>query len=429
VARVINKLTLWREGSRSIPWESYSVYGSNDTSNGADGTWELVAGPFLPDLTTGQYWEELSEDAVFTQNTKAFNAYKIMGPPRSGRVLEVEAYTYTPTPEKSFYVDAQGNPGTDGTMTAAALTLTSGTLAATVRAGDVQRWNSLGEGITAESDPVFAASAAGGIGSQDVAHWNSVYNAPAWAATADAAMTSKYVRVGIGLPPAASVGANQLLVQGYSGSGFTANIVPSPVTVYASSTYPGTDPPDRVFDHVLDSSWRWAPDYQTDKNPWIVCKCPVGVTVRPNKVKLYRTPWASIEIFGSNDTTNGTDGAWTQIAGPLGPMTVSTDNYEFEFKNNENSYSAIKIAGPVISESTWNATYEIEFYEYAPTPDKSFYVDAQGNPGTDGRMTAGTMKFMPLAVAPDSPTTGTAYFDSPSRKLRVWDGAAWQDAW
>jgi hypothetical protein len=184
-----------------------------------------------------------------------------------------------------------------------------------------------------------------------------------------------------------------------------------------------------VFDKALVTSNRWAPNYQTDKAPWIVCKCPTGIKIRPNKVKLFRTPWASVEIFGSDDTTNGADGTWTKIAGPLGPMTVSTNNYEYEFKNNENSYRAIKVAGPVISETTWNATYEIEFYEYGPTPAKKFYVDEQGNPGTDGLVTAGSLRLTPLDAAPASPQPGTAYFDNPSRKLRVWDGAAWQDAW
>lgn len=30
---------------------------------------------------------------------------------------------------------------------------------------------------------------------------------------------------------------------------------------------------------------------------------------------------------------------------------------------------------------------------------------------------------------PSSPAEGQAYFDATSKKLRVWDGTAWQDCW
>lgn len=41
----------------------------------------------------------------------------------------------------------------------------------------------------------------------------------------------------------------------------------------------------------------------------------------------------------------------------------------------------------------------------------------------------GAYPFEPLATEPADPEEGRAYFDTTTKKLRVFDGTAWQDAW
>ena len=39
------------------------------------------------------------------------------------------------------------------------------------------------------------------------------------------------------------------------------------------------------------------------------------------------------------------------------------------------------------------------------------------------------MRLEPIPTAPSSPSKGDIYFDSTINKLRVYDGAIWQDCW
>jgi hypothetical protein len=164
---------------------------------------------------------------------------------------------------------------------------------------------------------------------------------------------------------------------------------------------------------------------------WIAYKNPSGLARVVNRVSFYQggywVPFDTFQVLGSNDSTNGGDGTWTLLGGPfLAHNGAGWENYDLP--TNTAAFKWHKITGSVADLSS-RLTYEIRFSTYSPAPDKKFVVDAHGNPCTDGSMTAGSYCFTPLPVAPESPNTGTAYFDSPSRKLRVWDGTAWQDAW
>lgn len=168
-------------------------------------------------------------------------------------------------------------------------------------------------------------------------------------------------------------------------------------------------------------------------------KLPLASVV--NRLAIYKTGYSgtlafnNMMVYGSSDSTNGSDGNWTVIAGPFTPTTaqrnLSNVWVNWDFLSNAAPYKWIRLEGD------YNAAYasgfdywtELRWFSYQTPLANATWVDGQGNLGTDGRLTTGWMRFTPLAAAPDTPTTGTAYFDNPTRKLRVWDGSAWQNAW
>ena len=399
----VNRVRHYKYGGWGNPWPSFTVWGSDDSTGGDDGHWTQISGSFT--LSSNM---EAVNTCDFAQNTRSFLWVKLVGAPQTvvenAGVSEIEFESYQPAPDKRFWVDARGNPGTDGTMTAAALTLTTNSQTVTVGIADIQ---------ACKNDP--------------------------WSWTDDNQnITAKYKNVILG---AATAGSERLKVIGFQGSGYTANLARlAGTTYYAISNFSNQSwyGPAASFDGVIaaasgGSGNGWAPG--AGSPVWLVFKFQSGVTKVVNKLTLWREgsgsiPWESYSVYGSNNTTNGADGTWELLAGPFLPRIGGGQYYQtlsedVVFNDNQKSFGAYKIMGP----SRSGRVLEVEAYTYAPTPDKTFSVDAQGNPGTDGRMTAGTIKFTPLFAAPDSPTTGTAYFDSPLRKLRVWDGSAWQNAW
>jgi hypothetical protein len=301
-------------------------------------------------------------------------------------------------------VDGQGNPGTNGCLSAASITLTTNSQVASFGVTDVQSW---------KSNP--------------------------WALADDGQnITGRYRNVVLGSTVA---GAERLKVIGFQGSGFSTNQARLAGMSYYSvsnATNQSWFEPQTSFDGIIASAQGgsgngWAPGGGVPV--WLAFKYQNGTSKVLNKFTMWREgdksiPFDNYSIYGSNNTTNGADGTWEMIAGPFLPVIGGGQYYQTLsedalFLDNKKAFNAYKIMGPVRS----GRVLELEAYTYSPTPDKTFYVDAQGNPGTDGKMTAGSLKFTPLAAAPDSPTTGTAYFDNPTRKLRVWDGSAWQDAW
>ena len=137
------------------------------------------------------------------------------------------------------------------------------------------------------------------------------------------------------------------------------------------------------------------------------------------------------------------------IAAHLGLGTVGIEHPHFYIRNLRGAYQNqpvrtnakmpvadlnrkflwIKLIGEPHTISENAGIREIEFESFQPPPDNRFWVDAHGNPGTDGFMSVGSIRFEALDSVPDDPAPGTAYFDNLSRKLRVWDGSTWQNAW
>lgn len=399
----VSRVTLYKyrddagQGIVRFPWDQFTVYGSSNSTNGADGTWTAISPVF-----TIQHLSESSHSYDFQENAQAFSWLKLAGTrsTQAGNLWlhEVEAFTYAPAPAKRFWVDAQGNPGSDGRLTAAALELTT---------------NALTQSIT----------------QQDVRNWNT--NLAAWTPLEDgAALTAKQARVALG---ATAIGPERLLVQGFLPTSaynpFSERALSSyddRVYVFTSSNW-YTSKPWPVFDGLTTGEW-WRPSTGAQ---WIAYKNPSGLARAVNRVSFYQegfwVPLDTFQVLGSNDSTNGADGTWTLLGGPF--LARNGSGWEhYDLPGNTAAFKWHKLSGSVADLSS-RLTYEIRFSTYSPALDKKFFVDARGNPATDGAMTAGSYRFTPLSAAPDSPTTGTAYFDSPTRKLRVWDGSAWQSAW
>ena len=138
----------------------------------------------------------------------------------------------------------------------------------------------------------------------------------------------------------------------------------------------------------------------------------------------WKNPFDTFTMWGSDNSTNGVDGAWTQISTSF---TISTDygavtNYDFTSNTMRFTWAKM-VAGTTTQPRNTVAWLEVDFRSYTPEPDKSFWVDSNGNPGTDGFFV-----FKPMA-APAAPEEGTVYQDSTTHKLRCWNGSAWNDLW
>ena len=410
LSSVVNRLSIYKTGfGGTLAFDNMMVYGSSDSTNGTDGNWTTIAGPFTPTApqrALANVWVNWD----FMANATAFKWIRLEGDYNAAYATsfdywtELRWFSFQTPAANSTWVDGQGNPATNGCLTAASITLTTNSQIASFGVSDVQTW---------KSNPWVLADDGQNI-------------------------TGRYKNVVLGSTVA---GTERLKVIGFQGSGFSANQARlSGMSYFANSnaTNQSWFEPPKSFDGVIaaasgGSGNGWAPGGGTPV--WLVFKYQNGVTKVLNKFTLWREgdgsiPFASYSIYGSSTTTDGANGTWELLAGPFLPtigggqyyQTLSEDAL---FLDNKKAFNAYKIMGPVRG----GRVLELEAYTYAPTPDKTFYVDAQGNPGTDGKMSAGSMKFTPLALAPDSPTTGTAYFDNPTRKLRVWDGLAWQDTW
>lgn len=265
-----------------------------------------------------------------------------------------------------------------------------------------------------------------------------------WSWIDGSSATSRKVRLNVGRQ---SAGSEMLFVQGYSASMNWVDVSPTmtvkDLSVANSLPCNQSDYLWMVMDGVAQPSQNTGlihgalPSGRTGIR--INTKMPVASVV--NRLAIYKTGWSgtlafdNMMIYGSNDSTTGADGAWTQLAGPFTPTAAQRASADvwvnWDFLSNSASYKWIRLEGD------YNASYgagydywtELRWYSYQTPPESATWVDAQGNPATNGRMTAGTLRLTPLAAAPASPTTGTMYFDNPLRKLRVWDGAAWQSAW
>ena len=228
-----------------------------------------------------------------------------------------------------------------------------------------------------------------------------------------------------------AVGTERLLVQGYQ---------PTPAwSADLTDTLTGEkDYKQRCFASLVTSpgpeyAWRAFDDAtQTvavvlgpaGQEAWIAFHFTTDYIV--NRVKITRSTRVfangfTVEI--SSDSKSGNDGYWRA----LGTVTDSGALVNYDFIENTVAGTWVRLRG--VLEAIPGGIKDISVYAYEPPPDKKFWVDAAGNPQTDGRLSAVTMQLTPLAAAPASPTAGLAYFDSTMRKLRVWDGVAWQDAW
>ena len=205
------------------------------------------------------------------------------------------------------------------------LALTSGTQATTVTAPDVARWNNMKSGIATESDPVFGASTAGAITGADVAAWNSFVMSNAWLTNAlypGEVLTQRTLNLSRLFGT-----SNRLLVQGFADAAWSGNITPNLGTgstdqlraahLFTNLTLYQT-PHYNMLDHSTASLWTVST--QPAASYWLACKFDAPTQI--NRVRHYKyggwgNPWPSFTVWGSDDSTNGQDGHWTQLAGPF----------------------------------------------------------------------------------------------------------------
>ncbi len=441
-SKQVNWITLHKyrdddgQGVIRFPWDEFAAWGSNNSTNGVDGDWTPISPTF-----TIQHVSERSHSYDFSENRSSFEWIKLAGArstqPAKLWLHEVEAFTFAPTPARRFFVDAEGNPGTDGTMSAATVQVTSGTQTAWFDADDVARWLSLQDGITTETDPVFMDSAASAISGQDIEAWNSFVVNNAWLTHPNyptEVLTFRSLNLSRGFGS-----DNRLLVQGYREAGWSSNLAldlasldPQIRDQHLFTNLPVYQNPHyAMFDHRVDTIWTYY-NQPMGISYWIAYKFDVPTQV--NRVRHYKyggwgNPWPSFTVWGSNDSTNGANGAWTQLSGELLLGTTFDAVTNCDFLENTRRFLWVKIVGSPKTKVEGIGVREIEFESFESAPDKRFWVDAHGNPGTDGFMSVGSVRFDALDSSPDDPAPGTAFFDNLSRKLRVWDGSTWQDAW
>lgn len=417
------------QGVIRFPWDQFVVYGSNDSTNGVDGNWIPISPTF-----TVQHISEWSHDYDFPENKQSFAWLKLAGQrsvqPANLWVNEMEAYAYLPTPAKKFLVDELGNPWTDGTMTAGAITLTSGAQPAVFDADDVQRWNALEAGVPEETDPVFSSSPAHGITSENIANWEALSQSISWHPIDSSRTTSDYRRVIIGGRDFDS--PHRLLVQGFEGETYSDDLAKKTSSTSYSALYDGVYTSSGYGNRLFDDTISYYHTFGLEEPRWVAVRFIDGNAKKVNRIAMYRNsayaglPWTTFNVLGSNNSTNAVDGDWTYITSFSIGDTIADWNC-FDFNDNNQYFNWVKVEGPPNPSVT--KLSEMSVHSFAPIGANNFWVDGTGNPGTDGAMSASTFKFNPLAAAPDAPDPGTAYFDNVSHKVRVWDGSAWQDAW
>lgn len=295
--------------------------------------------------------------------------------------------------------------------------------------------------LTAEADPVYSASAAATISTSDVSNWNDYVDSNVWSTSSiydGETRTNQHVTIA----RAYTGGDNRLFIQGYSSTSAHSSVALDmddqddtyvDAHIFTNITPWDTTAYKRIFFDNDNASGSHVA-YMAAGTYWLAYLFDEETVV--NKVILthwytnYWLPWTTVTIYGSNDSTDGSDGTWTALSSATTPGSPKT--LEVEFIANSTAYMWIKASG-ALDTAGYKSISEMSIYEYAPEAAESFYVDAEGNPGTDGTMTIsgeyvelpggirnyGAVSSWPAANAVGdqcTSTTGRPYW---------WDGSSW----
>lgn len=202
----------------------------------------------------------------------------------------------------------------------------------------------------------------------------------------------------------------------------TSNTTPEG-NVYAYGTHSSTYPAYQAFDSNLASGWAGPDD--GDTTAWICYKFTAPKIVRKARI-TYGTAndsrkFNAFSIQGSNNTTNGQDGTWTDLTPTnLSTRLLSSGYDEFEVDCNGVEYQAYRVY--VTSKTGIATVYGLQFYSLADhgiTEDetamryigkRNYAADtllADSNPGLVPNMTAPTT---PSGEAFASSEHSTAYY-------------------
>lgn len=145
----------------------------------------------------------------------------------------------------------------------------------------------------------------------------------------------------------------------------TSNTTPEG-NVYAYGTYSSTYPAYQAFDSNLASGWAGPDD--GDTTAWICYKFAAPKIVRKARI-TYGTAndsrkFNAFSIQGSNNTTNGQDGTWTDLTPTnLSTRLLSSGYDEFEVDCNGVEYQAYRVY--VTSKTGIATVYGLQFYSLA----------------------------------------------------------------
>lgn len=310
-----------------------------------------------------------------------------------------------------------------------------------VNATSITQWNKGGHALQAESDPIFTAHPAHSVSYTSITAWNAATHGPAFLTTGrltaatltlttnsqtatltptdimnlkndvwgwidGSSATSKKTKINVGRQIA---GSEMFYVQGYA---VTSNWVD------VSPTLAGDDQSVMNSIPTIRSQYGWMvsdggsnPNQNIDLGHGTLPSGHDGIRINTklpaasaiNRMSIYKTGWGgtlafdNMMIYGSNDSTNGTDGNWTTIAGPFTPTTgqraLANVWVNWDFLSNSASYKWIRMEGD------YNAAYaagldywtELRYYSYQTPAANATWVDGQGNPGTSGKLTAATL--------------------------------------